>query len=312
MFHHDPLLRHDSGDLEKIADDEIFAADSAVEWKARTLQSQTVAPTLQQTQPHFNASFSQISRFTAYAALQSISARVTELQLRNQLDYGSISFTELYKTLLAWYEAFQSNYDSGTDPLDLLILWHAIFLSLLTNFNKLERALGRCGNIISNEEDLQYAITWAKSISAERSILHAQAIQQSIGCSALNKDPAIHVPHCVFLAGLVSYSVMHFRRFSFPIPPVSRSPSEFPEFNLHRSFTDEHLVSKAEVLFLNRYKEQFMRTIEMPKTVHRVGADLVRQCNDILERVGHCGNARAYGKTLTTLIGPEVDKWMHG
>jgi len=116
----------------------------------------------------------------------------------------------------------------------------------------------------------------------------------------------------VFQAGIAAYSAMHFRRVSMPLSPLPRAVSDFPEFNLHGSFSEEHLASKAAILFQNRIGEQLMRTIGSPREVYHVGADIFRQCLDILQRVGHCGNARLYAGTLLAIIKPEIERWMLG
>lgn len=254
------------------------------------------------------------SRYTAYLSLQSISARVSELQMRDQLHYDSNSFKELQETLIYWYFKFQSHNekDEGVttnNSLCLMTLWHATFMNLLTNFDKLERALGREGSSIQSlGKNVSYAATWAASVSADRCILHAQVIQQTLSEMRLDANPAIHVPHCAFIAGIACYSVMRFRHpsmrigFASPRPPITpRSPSEFPEFNLHNRFTREHLASPAPILFENPMGEPFMRTIGEPRMVYRVGADIYRQCVNLLERMGQCGYARRYGATLLAL-----------
>jgi hypothetical protein len=265
------------------------------------------------------------SQLMAYLALQSISARVSELQMRDQLHYGSNSFKELHDSLMSWYFKFKSTNDEkggigAADPLSLAPLWHATYMNLLTNFDKLERALGREGSgAHSTGKNISYATTWAASTSADRCILHAQVIQQTLSDMRLNADPAIHIPHCAFIAGIACYSAMRFRRpamrigFATPCPPViPRSPSEFPEFNVRGRFTKDHLSSAAPVLFENTIGELFMRTIGEPREAHRVGADIYRQCIDVLLRMGHCGNARKYGATLVAIIDLEVEKWTLG
>ena len=112
-------------------------------------------------------------------------------------------------------------------------------MNLLVNFNKLESALGRDGlHCVSLEFDIAYAVNWSKSPAADRCILHAYAIQDELSHMRLNTEPALHVPHCAFLAGIAAYSCLRFRRPAIlarhaPHNPSvsSRSLTDFPESN---------------------------------------------------------------------------------
>lgn len=333
VFHHDPLLRHDGIEIHGAADDKVFNSATAFEWRNimfQNIQSQTPLyrclhinqPDHAPLQPPEEELPFKRSRFTGYFVLQSISARVSELQRRDQLQYGSRRFQELSDTLLCWYSTFERDHysqrDQIVDDLDLLVLWYTTFMNLLTNFDKLERALGREGpNTPSVKDDIAYAIAWAASTSADRCILHAQAIQQILIEMRLSTEPAIHTAHCGFLAGIASYSAMHFRRprmrvclgSTYP-PSTSHSPSEFPEFNVRGRFTREHLDSVAPILFQNAIGEQLLRTVDEPRMEYHVGSDIFRQCVDALQRMGHCGHARKYADTLMALIHVEIEKWM--
>jgi hypothetical protein len=331
VFHHDPLLRHDGIEIHAAADDEVFNSATALEWKDTMLQNRqsstplyrclhTNQPGHAPLQPRDEELTFKRSWFTGYFVLQSISARISELQIRDQLHYGSRNFQELSDALICWYCTFEtyrySEDGDQNDILNLLILWHTTFMSLLTNFDKLERALGREGpNTPSVKDDISYALAWASSILADRCVLHAQIIQQSLIEMRLSTELAIHTAHCAFLAGIASYSAMNFRRLRMRArfgstfrQSTLHAPSEFPEFNLRGKFTQEHLASVAPILFENAIGEQLLRTIDEPRMVYHVGADVFRQCVDVLQRMGHCGNARKYAVTLGALIHVELEK----
>jgi hypothetical protein len=307
----------------------VFNASTAIEWKSQMLQQDPPNLKLdyclhtnlpQHPNPTVQELRCRTSSFTAYFVLQSIHAQISEGKMRNDLSYNSPNFNQLLSALLCWHSTFHNYITQTKDPLDLKILWHAGCMSLFTNFNKLERALGRNGSRTpSSKEDISYAISWATSISADRCVLHAHIIQQSLSEMRLNKDPAIHIPHCAFLAGIACYTTMRFRRDKFKTlypscytPSTPHSPLEFPELIIDGQFSAEHLASSAYILFKGPAGEQLQRTITEPRQVVQVGADIFRGCIDVLQRMGHCGNARAYGKTLWVAIESEIELWMVG
>jgi hypothetical protein len=136
--------------------------------------------------------------------------------------------------------------------LGLKVLWHAVFMNLLTGFDQLERALERDGSkSFPPRNATAYAASWATSGAADRCLLHAQAIQKALSQMRLSSEPALHIPHCTFLAGIAAVTYAFSGHQSRP-----RSPSEFPEFNLAGTFTSDHLASNATILFQNRAGEQ--------------------------------------------------------
>lgn len=326
VFHHETLLRHASSELAEAVSDGAFNASTAEEWnrmlkkspqrltRLKSMYTIIWGSSIESSTPE-ELDYHQ-SRFTAYFALQSISAQVSEFRSQYLLDYGSSEFEKLCNGLICWYKVYESpiNANNSHDHLGLIILWHTIFMALFANFNKLERALGRDGSNVPIEDDLEYAVSWARSISADRCILHAQKVQALLIQMRLNTHPAIHIPHCAFLAGIACYSAINFQRhpFSIPGPNTPRAPSEFPEFDVEGRWTNDHVKTEAPVLFQNAAGEQLVRTIGMPREVWHVGADVFRQCVDVLERMGRWGNAKRYGVTLSALINPELEKWMLG
>ena len=227
-----------------LANDDTFNASTATQWKLLQTQSDTSTSHPIYYRNIYDHSTHQDerlkhrdSRLTAYFALQSVSAQISDLQGCGKLQYESTEFLEICSSLNSWYCLHELGNQLDSDPLGLSILWHATFMNLLADFDKLERALGRDGRINFIDSDVSYARQWSNSISADRCILHAQAIDQLVSKISLNTDPATHVAHCVFQAGIAAYSAMHFRRISMPLPPIPRAVSNFPEFNLGEEFS---------------------------------------------------------------------------
>lgn len=295
----------------------MFNAPNAAEWKARILQ-RTLTRNTQLLIP-----LRSNGQFNSYVILQNISAKISEEQSRGRLDLASDEYERLLNDLMNWQGMFEGQLQGNTsepDAFDLTTLWHASFMGLLADFNKLERALGRDGvhNVLL-EPDMAYAVNWSKSVAADRCVLHAHAIQDKLSQMRLSTEPAMHVPHCAFLAGITSYSCMRFRRpamlarYSPQDQPSSlRSPSDFPEFNIHGELERSQLFGNAPVLFENERGELLMHTFTPQRPIVMVGAEVFRQCCQVLQSIGHFEIARSYMKTLKELIYIEVQKWMHG
>jgi hypothetical protein len=221
---------------------------------------------------------------------------------------------------MKWHGRFEGEFPNETqarDTLDLTTLWHATFMNLLVDFDKLERALGRDGlQSESLDSDIVDAVSWSTSLVADRCVLHAYAIHDRLCQMRLSADPAIHVPHCAFMAGIIAYSCLRFRKPAMltRYPPGHhtslRSPADFPEFNMKRELDRNPLFENTPVLFENERGELFMRTFAPQRPIMMVGAELFRRCTEVLQRMGHFEIARSYTKTLKALAYVEVEKWM--
>lgn len=335
MFHHESLIRHTAIGTLGAADDDLFNAPTAEAW-ADIMKSNTgLRCPLQQTlhskvgkhlysQPMPEELIYKSSRFTAYVNLQGLSAAICEAQQAGQLTPSSSLFESHLESLLCWEFNFSYKSNMGRQPavadtFSLMILWHTAFMNLLVDFDILERALGRDGT--QNESDTAYATEWALSSSARRCILHAHALQNALGTMQLDSEPAIHVPHCLFLAGIASYCYTRFRRRSWQptsgpngvFPSNGDHDLEFPEFSLRGAQIATHLfgspaASGAEVQCRtddNRAPQPRARSV-VP-----VGAGLLCTVTDMLQRIGHWGVARKFAATLDTLVHVDVDEvWM--
>jgi hypothetical protein len=298
------------------ADEDVFNAPNASRWMARILSKSSTRET--QLPTPIDAK----SQFSFYVTLQDIHAMICESQSRELLTANSQHLKRLSNDLINWHRRFEDERSIATDSdsFDLIILWHTAFMNLLVDFNKLERGLGRDGlHIPSLESDIAYAVNWSKSTAADRCILHAFAIQNALSHMRLKTEPAIHVPHCAFLAGITAYSCLRFRRPAMLArhpphqdPSSSRLLSDFPEFNFHGELEQNSLFEGKSVLFENERGELFMRSFTRERPILMVGAEVFRQTCEALEKMGHWEAARSYAKTLKTLIYVEIERWMHG
>lgn len=334
------------------ADDDIFNAPNATIWKQRMLLKSSPQLAMHEclhTNLHHDDGSQPLplelswknSHFTAYVILHGISATINEKQQMNQLQPGSANFVKYADALICWYLTFDDGvghsvpqHVSRPDTLCLLVLWHTVFMSLLTNFNILERAIGRNGVDNSTlDADLAYATSWATSREAQRCVLHARALLQSLGAMRLDAEAAIHIPHCLFLAGIASYCYTRFRRpspatqapghtqTSHLVSPYSRvqSSMEFPEFAVRGAPIPQHLFGSpapgpnvsgtppATDEAGSAFGISEDRTTRF-RPATDVGAAMMFTLIDMLQRIGHWEIARKYAATLSTLVSLDGDE----
>lgn len=322
MFQHEALLRSKGISLPIAADDDVFHAPTATEWRDRMLLRTEQPPPIhkcmhinlpphQYTKPLPQELSCKSSRLTAYVILCGILTSICEKQQMDQLETGSTNFEKYFEALMCWYITFQADQDKDsnqTDPLCLMILWHTVFMNLLTNFNTLERAIGRDGSQTSSaESDQLYATKWASAIEAKRCILHVHAIQNILGTMRLDAEPAIHIPHCLFLAGIASFCYAQFGHTPAPAPNVNL---EFSEFTLRGASIPQHLFNSSQSSADQRGSAQSNGTHNSGPVVP-VGIVMLYMLTDMLQRIGHWGIARKLSGVLGALVQADSDEvWL--
>ena len=338
MFHHEPLLRHDAIRVSLAADDSLFNAPTAVSWRDQLRLHPASKPSvheilhINQHPHHYTQQVpSELvcgqSRFTAYVMLHGIYAGVCEKQQIGHLAPGSANFTKYCDALMCWYCTFEARgsvhnakESPQSDSFCLIILWHTVFMNLLADFNTLERALGREGmDTSSTDPDHLYALQWAASPEAGRCIMHIYALESALGTMRLDTEPAIHIPHCLFLAGIASCCYTRFHRLS-PQAPAEQEAS-FPEFSLRGVGVPHHYVGHSSVAasLQSRSERRDGTGIEQHSEHARqssdlavpLGASMLCTLTDMLQRIGHWGIARKFAGILGTLSQADTDEdWM--
>ncbi|OBT65027.1 hypothetical protein VE03_05217 [Pseudogymnoascus sp. 23342-1-I1] len=261
--------------------------------------------------------------------------QMTPVTARDQYDIGDSFRHRISQQLRARTidEPLPSTKFLRPDTLCLMVLWHTVFMSLVTDFNVLERAVGRNGaENWTLDADLAYATSWATSREAQRCILHAHALLYSLGALRLDAEAAIHIPHCLFLAGIASYCYTRFRRPSsfqahghnqtshLASPDSQLQPTmEFPEFTVRGAPIPQHLfgspaasTSVGGTFPATDDASNAFSPEEDPTTRFRptsdVGAAMMCTLIDMLQRIGHWGIARKYAATLSTLVDADSDE----
>lgn len=336
MFHHEPLLRHDAIIVSVAADDSLFNAPTAAAWRDQVRLQPPSKPSVheclhinQHTHHYTQQVSSELvcgqSRFTAYVMLHGIYAGVCEKQQIGHLAPGSANFTKYCDALMCWNYTFETRAHnpretSQSDTFCLIILWHTVFMNLLADFNTLERAIGRDGlDNSSTDPDHLYALQWAASPEARRCIMHVYALESALGTLRLDTEPAIHIPHCLFLAGIASYCYTRFRRLS--PQAASEQEANFPEFSLRgvgvphyhvrQSSSATNIQSRSERSDSNRNGQHGEHLRQSSDLAVPLGASMLCTLTDMLQRIGHWGIARKFAGILGSLAQADMDEdWM--
>jgi hypothetical protein len=318
MFQHEALLRSEGINLPIAADDDLFHAPTAAEWRGRMLlrneQPSPVhkcmhvnLPRHKYTEPLPQELACKSSSLTAYVILCGILTTICEKQQIDQLEPGSANFDKYFEALMCWYFTFQVEREKDpvtADPLCLMILWHTAFMNLLANFNTLERAIGRDGSQPSSaDSDHHYAIKWASTTEAKRCILHVHAIQNILSTMRLDAEPAIHIPHCLFLAGIASFCYAQFGRALSSVPITNL---DFAEFTLRGATIPQHLFNSSQSSGNQRGTGQNNGNHHSGPVVP-VGTAMLYMLTDMLQRIGHWGIARKLSDVLSALVQADSD-----
>jgi len=248
----------------------------------------------------------ELNMYALYVAIVEIASKATEERGFGTL-YTSESSARFTNLLLAWYRSYQEVFAADReDPFCLVIYWHALFIYISVDFNRLESAIGRDKTPEGHEsevDNIEYTKQWAASRSAKRAIVHAFFLQKELGARRLDQEPAIHVPRAVFQAAVALYCYTKFGP-DFEVSATSYVASgsvredegqgqvEFPEVRLLG-------FKSAEVIFeINGFRRQ------RPAPLKSV---TLCALYDLLQRIGHWEIARVFAKILGLLIHGESE-----
>ena len=286
IFHHEPILRHDTSKLPRCCSEELFNASTASQWQTLVRATNSTDHTISiqdfgQTSMHVANPYD--SNMYAYAVLAGITASIQE-ERATTLD---TSWRDIFRNrLLSWHKArFHNVCESNEDPLCLIILWHEAFMSLYVDMDLLEQAIGRDG-VMPSYHTLERVRLWVSSSEARRCVLHALFIQKRMESLPAGVEPAIHVPKALFYSAIVIYCYIKFAPSVAPFTP-SQDDVNIPELQIS----------------------------ELASPVYQTGREGVRQvklspvdssslCNvvDLLRRVGHWELSRKFASILENLV----------
>ncbi|KAF9883712.1 hypothetical protein FE257_003050 [Aspergillus nanangensis] len=282
LFLTEPLVRHRPVDL--IADDELWTAPNAQQWsKAVHRQAERSQHTLSYDRliPP-----SSPTGFRAYAELEGLTAAISEAtSLRNNrlhlFDDFEPKLVEFFEKHLRVFFLHTTPDRQGVvvDKYCLQALWHANFLALLADFDRLEQALGREGFEDAKRHG-EYATNWANSADGRRCAAHSVLILQMLERLPVGVEPAIHVPRVLFRATIAWYCYVRFGRREEEegeAVVAAQDSQEFTELSLTGTNCGK-LLFEAQ-----NFQRRKPRVLE---------CSVLCRCVDLLGRVGHWGIAR--------------------
>ena len=294
-FNHDPILRHNSTPLSIAADQSLFAASTAVQWAnilRLSIPEQTRLSSHMHTNQGDHSSATPLpaelacksSRFTCYILLHGIGAAAQESNFSGQMNPSTSK--KYQDALICWYNAYEKHrLPQEQDPFCLMVLFHEIFMSILVDFDRLERAIGRDGPEVADA--LKYTQLWSSNIEAKRCLIHASLIHRQVGSMRVDSEPAIHVPRSTFLAAIVWYCYIKFdRNNSAQLQPFD-DPLEIPELRIFHINSPQHLFEASG--FKNG----------KPKLTE---ASPLQGLTDQLFRIGHWGISRRFACIIGLLV----------
>lgn len=261
----DALLRRSPLDL--VSEDNLWMAPTAEAWVSavRCQIEQSGIPT--------SPSSPGPVGFRSYVELESIIWAISDSNFQENKADLPVKFE---RALISFYDRYLRPLESShlkQDTFCLQALWHSGFLSLLTDFDRLERAIGREGSAEAQRHK-EYAIDWASSPSGMRCAVHAVLILHLLETLPLGIEPAIHVPRVLFRATIVWYCYLKFG--------TSEETNEPRAFNLHNF---------GELKFINVNGGKLLFESQDYQNKKPLPSRCTTACRyvDLLKRVGHWG-----------------------
>lgn len=299
IHHHEPLLRNSIDRLPQICSNELFTASNASTWKSLMLESQ--ADSLAQLSPSQRTQPQPPSDFALNGLLESINALTYEEQDHHSSSPNWTNTVQKSHTLLTTFHtkynpqsnkpSHPSSHPSYTHTWPCtMILWHSIFITLHTDINALECAVGREGHD-QNLTPLHapYAKSWIHTLDAKRALLHAMLLQRHFETLPVGAEPAIHVPLSLYYCGIVWACFLCFGKLdgmnmSMPITLSAGDARHFEEFGL---------VGVDGVGFLEQLGSILPARLAMGSLLRII---------DLLQRINHFRISKRLAETLLAVV----------
>lgn len=234
-----------------------------------------------------------VDDFTLYVILLGIQTQVCEACELEQL-FSYSTQHEMSTLLIEWFHSYQRyrhiNRVVEDSPFSLMILWHSIFVSLVTDINEIEIAFGRQGANAATES-ISKVLAWTETPGAQRAALHVIRIRQLLNRLPLSTVPAIHVPRIAFQSGMVCWAYIRLRKTAW-----TPAATGFTDMSSWHEFTAAGLNSSDLLRDLQRIRDGW-------------GSD---QClgpfSEILHRLGYWGLGDKLGDILNVAIHEELGR----
>ncbi|GFF61362.1 hypothetical protein IFM62136_04985 [Aspergillus lentulus] len=275
-----------------VSEDDLWTAPTAQAW------GNAVRRRVEQLRISITSSpSSQAIEFRSYVELEGITSAISDSTNSLENNRRDLLLVKWQPVLMSFYDRYLHSLQQLSSPQGykdkfcLQALWHANFLSLLADLDRLEQALGREG-FDEAQRNTSYVCAWANSSEGLRCAIHAVLILHLLETlPAGGTEPGIHVPRVLFRATIVWFCYLKFG---------VRDPSEWYEqsqaFNNPNSLPElRHISAKPVNLLFESLDFQQRRPSpsESSTTCRYV---------DLMGRIGHWGLFRQLGAVGAVLL----------
>lgn len=283
LSHVEPLLGKNASETLQIASSRAFSAPTVEEWAA-VVQNETLAiqPIMGVVQPEIEPSLA------AYVVLEGIATTISQDRRHGRL---TDEVSKVYHdSLMNWYNSYgRTTAQKRPDTLSLMVLWHWVYMSLLVDFDQIERAIGRDGAEGATSATA-YVSQWISTPNSTRCVLHAFLSLRQLRSLPYDHVAAIHVPRVLFSAAIAWYCYLR----NNPAGNVARElfqelNTHFPEFGILGPTAGKQLSEIANMNW-NRGSLLNLKVV----TLCELG--------EALKRMKHWGIAGACSKIVACLI----------
>ncbi|KAF9891575.1 hypothetical protein FE257_003586 [Aspergillus nanangensis] len=296
LYHHEPILRHSIEKLPELSPADVFAAPNATAWRRQLMAPPALAhapPSPEDTASEsLSSEIKATNPFQSYCVLESIGAMMYED--RDTTATWPTTVQICHNLLVQWHHnnfPVTLRHDHHTSNIDdsfcLRILWHSTFMHLYTDFDDLERACGREGEGIS-AKSIAYATSWARSLDAKRTLLHAGLVQRLFQSIAIGEEAAIHVPMALYYCGIAWASFTQFGLNTIPtVSPNEDTPDR---------------LDFSELTLLGINQTELFNEVTRGITLGRSNSRPLFHIIDLLSKVSHWKVSQSFATTLLSLV----------
>ncbi|KAF7181807.1 hypothetical protein CNMCM7691_001104 [Aspergillus felis] len=287
----EPLLRRfPPSDL--VSEDDLWTAPTAQAW------GNAVRHRVEQPRIHLSPSPpSQTIGFRAYVELEGVTSATSNATNSLENNRRDLLLVKCQPLLMSFYDRYlhpsqQNSFSQADkDKFCLQALWHANFLSLLADLDRLEQALGREG-FEEAQRNTSYGRSWANSSEGLRCAIHAVLILHLLETLPVGEtEAAIHVPRVLFRAAIVWFCYLKFGVGDpaewYEQSQAFNNPTSMPELR-HISVDPGNLLLESL-----DFQQRRPSPSESSTTCRYV---------DLMGRIGHWGLFRQLGAVGTLLL----------
>lgn len=293
LTHRETFQPFDSYKFPSSAPEATFMARNAREWKLKMLSTMHLRngrspnPTVPDGAVSKCFGLETVlngSCFTANVVLEAMSMAALSERTKVTPDLSTLRMVS--KSLASFYQKFLDG-DSSLDygHLQLPILWHMTQMTVLADFNLLEKAVGRDGSCLTQPEEAAFE-KWTTSEESRICIKHALMIQRRMEATNATCEPALHGPRALFWAGLVIFC--HIRARTYNDESARRAEVE-------SSLSDDsgNDADSCSYLGLSELDAVIVDSPSLKMSLFTLA--------DMLRTLGHWGLARRFADILTVL-----------